>query len=198
VFYDAVKNDHGLPNGPFKAIVAPRPIGWVSTVAANGAVNLAPFSFFNAVSEQPHYVVLGIEPLKDSLNNIEATGEFAICMATWELRDQMNLSSARFAPDVDEFDLAALTKAACKMIKPPRVADSPVCLECKLFQILPLPNDEGDVAYRLTIGRVVGIHIDDRFIAEGRVNTAAMRPIARLGYSEYATVDEAWRMRRPG
>ncbi len=200
MFYDAVKNNHGLPNDPFKAIVAPRPIGWVSTVSASGTANLAPYSFFNAVSDNPHYVVFGSGASgrqKDSHANVVATGEFAMNMVTQDLSVQMNQTSASVAPDVDEFELAGLAKAPCRLIRPPRVAASPVCLECKLFQIVHLPHGEGGGDYHLIIGRVIGIHIDDRFIHDGRVDTAAMRPVARLGYSEYATVTEAWRMRRP-
>ena len=197
MFYDAVKNDHGFPNDPFKALVAPRPIGWVSTLSADGIANLAPYSFFNAVSEHPHYVVIGSGVGKDSVRNAEASGEFAVNLATFDLREQMNASSATVSPDVDEFVLAGLSKAPCRLIAAPRVAESPVCLECRLFQIVDLPDDHGGIGNRMIIGRVVGIHIDDRFIADGRVNTAAMKPIARLGYSEYATVTEAWRMRRP-
>jgi flavin reductase (DIM6/NTAB) family NADH-FMN oxidoreductase RutF len=197
MFYDAVKNDHGFAFDPFKAIVAPRPIGWISTVSADGIANLAPYSFFNAISENPHYVMFSSGPRKDSLRNAEASGEFAVNLATFDLREQMNMSSATVAPDVDEFALAGLTKAACRVIKAPRVAESPVCLECRLFKVIDLPDDDGAIDHHMAIGRVVGIHIDDRFIADGRVDTAAMRPIARMGYSEYATVTEAWRMRRP-
>ena len=198
MFYDAIQNDHGFEFDPFKAIVAPRPIGWISSLSAEGVANLAPYSFFNAFSEEPFYVAFGSGPRKDSLHNIEATGEFAVNLATFDIREQMNLSSAVVGPHVDEFELARLTKAQCRMIKAPRVAESPVCLECKLHQVVELPDDEGKVENYLTIGRVIGIHIDDRFITNGRVDTAAMRPIARLGYSEYTTVEAAWRMRRPG
>jgi len=197
MFYDAVKNDHGFQYDPFKALVAPRPIGWISTVSAAGVANLAPYSFFNAMSDNPHYVAFGAGKAKDSQANIEATGEFAVNLATWDLREAMNASSATVNPEVDEFDLAGLAKAPCRLIKPLRVAESPVCLECRLFKIVGLPDDAGAEPYAVIIGRVVGIHIDDRFIEDGRVDTAAMRPIARMGYSEYATVTEAWRMRRP-
>jgi flavin reductase (DIM6/NTAB) family NADH-FMN oxidoreductase RutF len=112
MFYDAVENRHGLPNDPFKAIVAPRPIGWVSTLSESGIANLAPYSFFNAVSESPHYVVFGSGGMKDSLTNVKATGAFAINIATYALREQMNLSSARVGPDVDEFALSGLTRAS--------------------------------------------------------------------------------------
>ncbi|QIG51582.1 flavin reductase family protein [Nordella sp. HKS 07] len=195
--YDAIDNKHGLPNDPFKAIVAPRPIGWVSSMAKSGVPNLAPYSFFNAIAEQPHYVVIGSGGMKDSLTNIEATGEFVINLATYDLREPMNMSSARVGPDVDEFKLAGLTPEPSRFVKPPRVKESPAALECRLFQIVPLPDNHGDAHQYAIIGRVVGVYIDDRFIHDGRVDTAAMRPIARMGYSEYATVEQAWRMRRP-
>ena len=195
--YDAIDNAHGLPNDPFKAIVAPRPIGWISSMARSGVPNLAPYSFFNAIAEKPHYIVIGSSGMKDSLANIEATAEFVINIATYDLREQMNVSSARVAPDVDEFKLSGLTPAPSRFVKAPRVKESPAALECRLFQIVPLPDDHGDAENWAIIGRVIGIYIDDRFVEEGRVNTAAMKPIARLGYSEYATVETAWRMRRP-
>lgn len=197
MFYDAIRNDHGFEYDPFKALVAPRPIGWLSTLSVDGIANLAPYSFFNAMSQSPHYVVVGSGPRKDSLRNIEATGEFAVNLATFDLREQVNASSAPVPPFVDEFEVARVSKAPCRLIKAPRVAESPVCLECRLFRVIDRPDDEGRANDHIAIGRVIGIHIDDRHIADGRVNTAAMRPIARLGYSEYATVSEVWRMRRP-
>ena len=195
MFYDAVKNDHGFQYDPFKAIVAPRPIAWVSSLSAAGQANLAPYSFFNAFAQAPHYIAFGSGPRKDSMRNIEETGEFAVNLATLALKDAMNASSAHVK--TDEFELAGLTKAPCRLIRPPRVAESPACLECRLHQIVPLPGDDGTADDFLIIGRVIGIHIEDRYIHDGRVDTAAMQPIARLGYSEYATVSEVWRMRRP-
>ena len=195
MFYDAVKNDHGFQYDPFKAIVVPRPIGWVSTLSPEGRANLAPYSYFNAFSQSPHYVAFGSGPVKDSMRNIETTGEFTFSLATFDLRDKMNATSAHVSDD--EFELAGLTKAPCEIVRPPRVAESPAALECCLHRIVPLPDDDGKAENFMIIGRVLGIHIDDRFIHDGRVDTAAMRPIARLGYSEYATVTEAWRMRRP-
>jgi flavin reductase (DIM6/NTAB) family NADH-FMN oxidoreductase RutF len=197
MFYDAVKNSHGLVVDPFKAVVAPRPIGWISTVSPQGINNLAPYSFFNAFAESPHYVGFGSGGRKDTLRNIEASGEFAVNIATFDLREAMNASSARVDAAIDEFKLAGLKPASCQLLRCPRVAESPVTLECRHFQTVPLPDDSGQVEDFLVIGRVVGIHIDDRYIVNGRVDTAAMRPIARLGYSEYATVEAAWRMRRP-
>ncbi len=197
MFYDATKNDHGFQYDPFKALVAPRPIGWISSLSASGTANLAPYSYFNAMAQDPHYVAFGSGPKKDSLRNIEATGEFAVNIVSWDLREKMNATSAMVGSDVDEFELAGLAKAPCRLIKAPRVAESPACFECKLFKVIDLPGDDGSVANYAAIGRVVGIHIDDRFIHEGRVDTAAMKPVARMGYSEYATVETAWRMRRP-
>jgi flavin reductase (DIM6/NTAB) family NADH-FMN oxidoreductase RutF len=202
MFYDAVKNDHGLPNDPFKALVVPRPIGWISSLAPGGTANLAPYSYFNAFAQQPHYIAYGSGEnrrggRKDSLNNIEAAGEFVLNLATWDLREAMNASSAHVEPGIDEFELAGLTKAPARLVKAPRVAESPVAFECRHFQTVALPGDDGSEDNHLVIGRVVGVHIDDRFIEDGRVNTAAMRPIARLGYSEYAVITEVFRMRRP-
>jgi flavin reductase (DIM6/NTAB) family NADH-FMN oxidoreductase RutF len=197
MFYDAISNAHGFDVDPFKAIVGPRPIGWISSVSPSGAANLAPYSFFNAFADSPHYVAFGSGGYKNSLTNIEATGVFAVNMATHELREAMNATSATVPPETDEFELAGLEKVACRLISVPRVKAAPACLECRLHQVVPLPDDQGAAHDFLVIGRVIGIHIDDRFIAEGRVNTAAMQLIARLGYSEYATVTETWRMRRP-
>lgn len=194
MFYETAKG-HGLALDPFKAIVMPRPIGWISTISEKGVANLAPYSFFNAFSEDPYYVGFGSGGYKDTLTNIASNGEFAVNMATYDLREAMNASST--SAHGDEFEIAKLEKAACRMIKPPRVAQSPVCLECRHFQTVPLPADDGTADNFLVIGRVVGIHIDDRFIENGRVNSAAMKPIVRLGYSEYATMDTYWKMRRP-
>jgi flavin reductase (DIM6/NTAB) family NADH-FMN oxidoreductase RutF len=198
MFYDAVKNNHGLALDPFKAVMVPRPIGWISTRSVDGIDNLAPYSFFNAFSDGPIYVAFGSGGRKDTLRNVEATGQFAFNLATFDLRDAMNASSANVPPHVDEFELAHLQKTQCQFINVPRVAESPVCFECTYFQTVALPDDDGHVQDWMVIGRVIGIHIDDRFIENGRVNTAALQPLARLGYSEYATVDSTWRMRRPG
>jgi flavin reductase (DIM6/NTAB) family NADH-FMN oxidoreductase RutF len=197
MFYDAVKNNHGFAVEPLKAIVAPRPIAWISSLSIDGVANLAPYSFFNIFSDDPAYIAFGSGGVKDSLRNARDTGEFAVNLVTHDLREAMNASSANAGPHVDEFALAGVQKAQCQFIKAPRVAESLACLECRLFKVIDLPDDEGHTDGFLVIGRVLGVHIDDRFIENGRVNTAAMQPVARLGYSEYATVTEAWRMRRP-
>jgi flavin reductase (DIM6/NTAB) family NADH-FMN oxidoreductase RutF len=201
VFYDALTNDHGLAVDPFKALVTPRPIGWISTVSRTGAVNLAPYSFFNAFAEDPHYVAFGagfgVRGAKDTVANVGETGEFVVNLATYDLREAMNATSALLPRGQDEFVHAGLTAVPSVVVRPPRVAESPVALECRWFKTVDLPDSDGEVANQLVIGRVVGVHIDDRYIADGRVNTVAMQPIARLGYSEYAVVNEAFRMRRP-
>lgn len=197
MFYDAVSNSHGLPIDPIKAIIGPRPIGWISSRAASGADNLAPYSFFNIFSEQPHYVGFGSGGYKNSLANIEATQVFAVNMATHALREAMNVSSATVAGGVDEFALAGLAKEQCRSIACARVKQAPAALECRLHEILPLPGDDGSVENWLILGRVVGVHIDDSYIRDGRVDTAAMQLIARLGYSDYATAAPLWRMKRP-
>lgn len=196
--YDATRNDHGLAIDPFKALVVPRPIGWISSLGGDGSVNLAPYSFFNAMSEKPAYVVFGSAGRKDSIANIEETGEFVCNLATWELREAVNATSATVPRGVDEFELAGLDKAPSRFVKPPRVAAAPVALECVYEQTVKLAgHDHQAGGSAIVVGRVVGVYIDDRFIHEGRVDTAAMKPIARLGYSEYAVVDEVFRMRRP-
>jgi flavin reductase (DIM6/NTAB) family NADH-FMN oxidoreductase RutF len=196
MFYETAKHNHGMANDPFKAIVVPRPIGWISTVSASGADNLAPYSFFNAFSENPYYVAFGSGGYKHTLSNISETGEFAVNLATYSLREEMIATST--SEESDEFALAGLVKAPCQLIKPSRVSASPATLECKHFKTVELPNDNGSVRDWMVIGRVIGIHIADQFIENGRVNSAAMQPIMRLGYAEYATVDSTWKMRRPG
>ncbi len=198
MFYDAIENAHGLPRDPFKALVAPRPIGWISTLGTDGVVNLAPYSFFNAVADNPHYVMFSSHGRKDSLRNAEQTGEFVCSLATYALREQMNKTSAGVASDVDEMRLAGLTPAPSRLVKPPRVAESPVAFECRYHQTVELPRESGTGdAYAMVIGQVVGIHIDDDAIVDGRVDTARLKPIARLGYMDYAVVDSVFSLDRP-
>jgi flavin reductase (DIM6/NTAB) family NADH-FMN oxidoreductase RutF len=200
--YDALANTHGLKYDPFKALIAPRPVGWISTVSKAGVVNLAPYSFFNAMSEKPAYVVFGSAGPKDSLTNISETGEFVCSLATYELRDKMNITAASVPPEVDEFALAGLAPAKSTYVAPPRVLESPAAFECRHFQTIELPPAPGIPVhhpYFMVIGLVVGIYIDDRFIKGGLVDTGAMRPIARLGYMDYAVVtpETVFSMGRP-
>jgi flavin reductase (DIM6/NTAB) family NADH-FMN oxidoreductase RutF len=139
VFYETIANKHGLKHDPFKALVAPRPIGWISTIGKDGICNIAPYSFFNAVGEKPHYVIFSSAGRKDSLLNIEETGEFVCSLATWDLRFNMNMTSAAVPRGVDEFPLGDLTAAPCRLVKPPRVKESPAALECKHWKTVELP-----------------------------------------------------------
>jgi len=199
--YDTDENRHGLRHDPFKALVVPRPIGWISTVSPGGVCNLAPYSFFNAVSDRPPVVMFSSAGWKDSIANIEATGEFTCSLATWELREQMNLSSATLASDVDEFQVAGLEAAASRFVKPPRVARSPAAFECRHWRTVELPPHpkRPDHRHWVVFGQVVGIYIDDAYVHDGIVDTGAMRPLARLGYMDYAVVtpETMFTMNRP-
>ena len=200
-FYEPASG-HGLPHDPFKAIVGPRPIGWVSTLGTAGVPNLAPYSFFNAVSESPPIIVFSSSGHKDSLANVEATGEFVWNMATRALAEAMNASSAAVPPEIDEFTLAGLETAPSRLVAPPRVAASPAALECRLLQVVaPHDLDGQPIACRLVIGQVVGVHIDRAFLRDGLFDTGAAHPIMRAGYRDdyvEATPETMFKMKRPG
>ena len=176
------KNGHGLKHDPFNAIVAPRPIGWISSRGARGNVNLAPYSFFNAFCYKPPIIGFSSTSRKDSIHNIEETGEFVWNLATMALAKQMNATAAHVARDVSEFDVAGLTAAPGKLVSVPRVAESPVSFECKLSQVLQLHGANGEPAEAwLTLGEVVAVHIDKAFIKDGVYQTALAHPITRAG-----------------
>ncbi|MFT6557441.1 flavin reductase family protein [Sneathiella sp.] len=202
MFYETA-NHHGLKHNPFKAIVSPRPIGWVSSMDAQGNLNLAPFSFFNAMSDNPPTVVLGFNGNhseggpKDTLANIEACGEFVCNVVTYEIRDAMNATSEMAARSVNEFDLGGLTAAPSSMVKPPRVLESPVNMECKYLQTIDLPSNNPDQPNRMVLGQVVGIHIKDEFITDGLLDMTKFHPLARLGYKDYSAVMEVFSLNRP-
>ena len=198
MFYDAIKNDHGLRYDPFKAIVAPRPIGWVTSMSAKGEINLAPYSYFNGVSSRPAMIMFSSEGRKDSVAFVEDTREFVCSLTAWHQRNEMNATAAPLPRGVNEMERAGLKPAPCRLVKPPRVAGSPCALECKLLKIVSLDDIDGKKTERFVVfGQVVGVHIDDRFIVDGRLDTAAMKPIARCGYDEYAVVTEVFSMERP-
>jgi len=205
MFYRPV-DGHGFPHDPFKAIVTPRPIGWISSLDAHGRANLAPYSFFNACGDAPPMVMFShsgrksrAEPVKDSVANIRETGEFACNIVSQALKDAMNLTSGTYQPEVDEFDLAGLTKAPGKAISAPHVAEAPAVLECKVIRILDdLPNWREHARNIMVIGEVVGVHIDDAALKNGRVDVLSFHPIARMGYMDYTTVTDIWDMDRPG
>ncbi len=188
--YDAIENNHGLAHDPFKALIAPRPIGWIGSISKEGIYNLAPYSFFNAISDRPHYVMFSSKNIKDSVCNVQETGEFTCSLSTWDTRDGMNVSSAPVPADVDEFPISNLTAAASKFVKPPRVKESPAAIECRYWKTIELPDvaPGSDQGHFVVIGQVVGIYIDEAYVSDGIVDTGAMRPLARLGYMDYAVV----------
>jgi flavin reductase (DIM6/NTAB) family NADH-FMN oxidoreductase RutF len=198
MFYEPDKRDARLAHDPFKAIIAPRPIGWVTSQNTKGEVNLAPYSYFNGVSSKPNVVMFSSEGLKDSASFIAETREFVCNLATWDLREAMNATSAPLPRGVNEMSRAGLEPAPSRLVKPPRVAASPCALECKLIKIVPIESIDGAaIDCHVVFGQVIGVHIDDRFIVNGRLDTAAMKPIARCGYDEYAVVESVFAMQRP-
>jgi flavin reductase (DIM6/NTAB) family NADH-FMN oxidoreductase RutF len=198
MFYETARDNHGLPFNPIKAIIAPRPIGWITTMSSQGDINLAPYSYFNGFSTRPPIVGFSSEGRKDSVSFVEQTREFVCSLATYELREQMNVTSGPAARGVNEMELAGLEPAPSRLVKPPRVAASPCALECKLLQVVALNDLSGASADSyLVLGQVVGVHIDDRFIKNGMLDTAAMQPIARCGYHDYAVVESVFSLVRP-
>ncbi len=200
MFYRPNLDQHGLAHNPFKALISPRPIGWISTVDAAGRPNLAPYSFFNAVADSPPmlmYCSTGVKAsdrsVKDTLRNIRETGAFVHNVMPLALIDAMNASSGSWPRDDDEFLIAGLETEPCEIVRAPRVAASPAAFECRLWQIIDLPGD----ANHMVIGEVVGVHIDPAVIVDGRVDVTRYRPASRLGYRDYASVSEVFSLRRP-
>ena len=197
MFYDA-RTKAPLKHDPVKALVAPRPIGWISTLSREGVANLAPYSFFNLVASGPSIVAFSSAGRKDSQTNAEQTGEFVCNIASFDQRDAVNSSAATLPPEVDEFALTGLGTLPSQLIKPPRVKGAPAHLECVYLQTVPLFSKDGvRNGFDLVLGEVVGVHIDDQFVKEGLVDTAAMRLIARLGYLDYSVTDEVFALKRP-
>jgi len=200
---------HGLPHDPFKSIVIPRPIGWITTLDEAGAVNLAPYSFFNGVGERPPMVMFSAvtdstrdgapaDFKKDSRANAESTGEFVVNMATWDQKDAMNVSTTAVPPGVDESKLAGLDMLPSEVVKPPRVSGAPAHLECKFWKTVELPSHDPNGGYAVIIGEVVCVHIADWALSDGIMDVKRIRPIARLGYKDYAVIDDPFTMLRPG
>jgi len=196
MFYEPDKDDHGLPFNPYKSIVVPRPIGWISTISREGVVNLAPYSQFNNLGYDPPYVMFSANSFpdtgrrKDSVKNAIDTGEFVVNMATYEQREAINMTSQFLPPEVDEAAAAGLEMISCCIVRPPRVATSPVHLECRFHASVVLPGNSFDQVHHVVVGRVVGVHIrDDVITPEGKLDVLKIRPLARLGYRDYTTVD---------
>jgi flavin reductase (DIM6/NTAB) family NADH-FMN oxidoreductase RutF len=193
VFYEPDKRDRDLlPHDPFKAFIAPRPIGWVSTVGPGGEINLAPYSYFNAVSDVPPTLMFSSAGPKDSATFAHSGGEFVWNMPTYALREQMNETARTVQRGVNEFERAGLTMAPSRLVAPPRVAESPVALECRVIEVVRLTTNIA------VFGEVVGVHVDERFVVDGLFDLTAVRPIARCGYrGDYAVVDSLFEMFRP-
>ena len=188
--YNALKNEHGLPYDPFKAIVAPRPIGWIGSRSSLGVYNLAPYSYFNAIADKPHFVIFSSVDIKDSVKNIEETAEFTVSLATEDLFNHMNESSVSVCSDIDEFELSGLKPQIGKFVSAPFVSRAAAALECKHWKTIDLPNvdrERGTGNY-VIFGQVVGIYINDEFIKDGLFDASAARPLVRLGYMDYGVV----------
>jgi flavin reductase (DIM6/NTAB) family NADH-FMN oxidoreductase RutF len=204
MFYEPLKTSHGLSHDPFKSCVVPRPIGWISTISKDGMHNLAPYSQFQNLTFDPPYVMFSANQntkgkRKDTVVNIEETGEFVHNMATFDLREAVNKSAQEVPPDVDEFEIAGVTKAPSKLVKPARVAESPVHFECKYHQTLRLPGDGPMGSVDIIIGRVVGIHINENFITpDGKLDIPKIKPLARMGYYDYTAIESVFEMEIPG
>jgi len=191
VFYEPDKENHGLPFNPYKSIVVPRPIGWISTLSRDGVVNLAPYSQFNNLAYDPPYVMF--------TTNSPVSAAFFANMATYELRKAINITSQLLPPEIDEAALAGLEMIPCRIVGAPRVAASPVHLECRFHCALALPANAFDQVHHVVIGRVVGVHIrDDALTAAGKLDVVKIRPLARLGYFDYTTVDTVFSMAPSG
>ena len=190
---------HNLPHDPFKAIVSPRPIGWISTIDKEKNVNLAPYSFFNAIADNPPMIMFSITgqkknfSSKDTLQNIIETKCFVVNVVGKDLLHQMNQTSGNYPKNTDEFILAKLEKSNCVHIDVPRVKKSPASLECKLYKILKLPGFSNN----MVIGKVVGVHINEKILKNGTFDILAYDPIARLGYKDYTYVSSKFELERP-
>ena len=196
--YDPRKSGPGIPSFAITALVLPRPIGWISTLGADGVVNLAPYSFFNAIAGRPAFVMFASSGRKDSQRNAEEQGEFVANLATFDLREAVNLTSAGVAPEIDEAALAGLEMAPSVNVRPPRVRRSPVALECVTTNSIKLTTRDGvESRNTVVIGEVVGIYVDEAVLTDGRVDVRKLRPLSRLGYDEYAVTDAVFSMTRP-
>lgn len=199
MFYETGQRDKSLlPRDPFKAIVAPRPIGWISTRSKDGLINLAPYSFFNAFGSAPPIVGFSSEGAKDSAAFARDSGEFVANLATMDLFRQVSETSAPLPRGESEFIHSGLTTASCRLVSAPRVAESHAALECKVVEIVALKDRRGEpMGNYLVLGEVVAFHIDDRFIHDGVFDAAAARSLARCGYQDYAVVDKLYTLARP-
>jgi len=203
VFY-RTDQAHGLPHNPFTSCVVPRPIAWVSSIHPSGAVNLAPFSFFNAIASNPPMVMISFNGYhehggeKDTLFNIRSSGEFVVNMVALGLVERMNETSAPVGHDINEVELAGLEVEASELVRPPRVKDAPIHLECRFYQEIKLPCTLENSINSMIMGHVLGIHIKDDVLSNGLVDHSKIKPVSRLGYLQYAAVNDIFEIMRPG
>lgn len=198
MYYETSKNNHGLPHDPLKAIIAPRPIGWISTISTDGIPNLAPYSFFNLFAGSPPIIGFSSVIKKHSQINAEQTGEFVYNFPSLDLIDQVSLSSSHVPAEVNEFDLAGLTMIDSTLVNVPRVAEARAHMECTYLQTIELPFELGkELPTCIVLGRVVAVHINDEYVKDGLVDTVSMNPVTRMGYMDYGTVGEAITKPRP-
>jgi flavin reductase (DIM6/NTAB) family NADH-FMN oxidoreductase RutF len=198
MFYPTDQNAHGLAHDPFKAIVSPRPIGWIGTKSADGSLNLAPYSFFNAISDTPKMVMFSSTGRKDSVRNIEETGVFTASFVSRNLVDQMNRSSAPVPHGTSEFALAGLTVQDASLVDAPFVGEAYAALECRMTEMLrPKTLKGGESENYLVLAEVVGIHIREDAIRDGLFDMHTVRPVGRLGYRDYADAGEVFELTRP-
>ncbi len=198
MYFDPRTQDHNLAHSPYTALAVPRPIGWISTIGPGGIVNLAPYSFYNMVSAYPPFVMFASSPRKDSQRNAEQNGEFVVNIATYELKDLMNASSANFAADEGEPAALGIEMTPSRQVKPPRVALTPAALECKYYKTVELFGSDGKRnPSSVILGEVVGVYIDNAVIVDGMVDVTRFKPLGRLGYFDYCVVDRIFSMPRP-
>lgn len=198
MFYTTDTNRHGLAHDPFKAIVAPRPIGWIGSKGRDGSLNLAPYSFFNAVADKPKLVMFSSSGHKHSQKNARETGVFTCNFVSRNLADKMNLSSAALPYGRSEFEFAGLTPQQAELIDAPCVAEAFAVLECRVTEIIEPKTLSGEATENvLVFGQVVGIHIDEAVVSDGRLDMALARPVARMGYMDYCEGSDVFEMFRP-
>ncbi|WP_160004149.1 flavin reductase family protein [Rhizobium sp. 18055] len=198
MFYTTDQNQHGLAHDPFKAIVSPRPIGWIGSKGRDGSLNLAPYSFFNAVSDRPKLVMFSSSGRKHSFRNASETGEFTCNFVSRHLIDKMNMSSAAVAYEVDEFALSGLTAKTGELVDAPYVAEAFAVLECRVTEIIEPKSLSGEASENVMVfGQVVGIHIDEAILRDGRIDMGLARPVARLGYMDYSESSDVFELFRP-
>ncbi|MEC6997742.1 MAG: flavin reductase family protein [Pseudomonadota bacterium] len=204
MFYETKTNNHGLKHNPFKSCIIPRPIAWITTISNDGIDNCAPYSFFNGVSSDPPMVMFanngsaidGSGP-RDTFSNIKENQEFVINISTFNTKDKMNKTSARLCRNVSEIEFASLETLDSRLVKPKRLKESPINMECTLYKIIDLPGITEDNYNGILIGKVIGIHINDEYIKDGKVDVKKIKPLARLGYFDYSVIDDFFSIKRP-